>query len=153
MHNLSKAKQLIKRYEGLRLEAYQDVAGVWTIGYGTTWLINRPVCAQDKCTKDEAESWLYEHMLNTARAIQKVIKVEITENEFNALVSFAYNIGTGAFKNSTLLKLLNDRAPERIVALEFHKWNKAGGKVVNGLVARRADEANLFLQVDFDEAA
>lgn len=153
MHNLSKAKDLIKFYEGCRLQAYQDSVGVWTIGYGKTWMFNRPVCASDRCTQKEADDWLLEDMQIPARAIQKLLKVEVNENEFCAMVSLTYNIGVGAFRNSTLLKLLNDRASAGLVANEFLRWNKAGGKVLAGLTVRRKHEIDLFLSEDLDEAA
>ncbi len=153
MHNLHKALTVIKFYEGCKLQAYQDVAGVWTIGYGSTWMFNRPACASDRTTQKETADQLIEDATTPARAIQKLLRVDVTENEFCAMVSLAYNIGMGNFKNSTLLKLLNDKASSGMVAAEFLRWNKAGGNVVNGLNTRRRHERDLFLSVDLDDEA
>jgi lysozyme len=143
--DLSKAKKLIIKYEGLRLEAYKDPVGIWTIGFGSTRIFDRQVCEGDKCDRTQAEIFLDEHIEIISRAIKKLIKVEVTENEFCALVSFAYNVGVGALRYSTLLRKLNDKHPKEMVAAEFARWNKAGSKVLAGLVTRRKDEADLFL--------
>lgn len=143
-----KALSLIKKYEGCRLSAYQDAVGIWTIGYGTTRIHDRAVVPSDILTLTECNQYLLEHVEVITRQIKKAVEVEITENELQALVSFVYNIGIGNFRRSTLLLLLNQRAPAKIVALEFHKWNRAGSKVLAGLITRRKDEADLFLEVD-----
>lgn len=143
-----KALSLIKKYEGCRLSAYQDAVGMWTIGYGTTRIHDRAVVASDVLTLTECDQYLLEHVELITRQIKKAVEVEITDNELNALVCFVYNIGIGNFTRSTLLLLPNQKAPSKIVALEFLKWNKAGSKVLAGLIARRKDEHDLFLEVD-----
>lgn len=135
---------LIKRFEGLRLQAYQDVAGIWTIGYGHI----KDVTAGMKISADKAEDFLKEDLEDVEHALSKLIKVDINPNEFSALASLVFNIGQGAFKSSTTLRLLNkDDRLEAADAIEL--WNKAtvNGKkqVVAGLAARRAAEKGLFL--------
>lgn len=135
---------LIKRFEGLRLEAYQDVAGVWTIGYGHI----KSVKPGQKITAEEAEQLLRDDLKDAEHGVQSPVKVPINENEYSALVSLVFNIGRGAFAKSTAVKLLNK--DDRIGAADaIELWNKStvGGKkvVIPGLVARRAAEKGLFL--------
>lgn len=148
MYDLAKAKALIIKWEGCKLEAYQDSVGVWTIGYGSTYINGRPVNRQDVCAKADAESFLDESIKDISHIIKRMLKVSVSSNEFNALVSFAYNVGVGNLRRSTLLKYINDGVPAPICAQEFHKWNRAGGKILAGLIARRKDEADLFLLND-----
>lgn len=143
-----KAISLIKKYEGCRLSAYQDAVGIWTIGFGTTRIHDRAVVQSDVLTLTECEQYLIEHAELISRQIKKCLEVEISENELDALICFVYNIGIGNFRRSTLLLLLNQKAPSKIVALEFLKWNRAGSKVLAGLIARRKDEHDLFLGVE-----
>jgi len=135
---------LIKRFEGLRLEAYQDVAGIWTIGYGHIKTAKPGM----KITEKEAEDLLRDDLKDAENAVQSPVKVPVNDNEFSALVSLVFNIGRGAFGKSTALKLLNK--DDRIAAADaIELWNKStvGGKkvVIPGLVARRAAEKGLFL--------
>lgn len=134
--------EIIKRYEGLRLEAYLCPAGVWTIGYGHT----RGVKPGDKCTKEQANDYLLDDLRDAENAVNVMVKSSLNQNQFDALVSFVYNLGSGNFKDSTLLRKLNER-DYLGAANEFKRWNKAGGKVLNGLIKRRESEANLFIGV------
>jgi len=133
----------IKRWEGLRLDAYLDVAGILTIGYGHT----RTVKPGQRITKAKAESLLRSDLLEAETAVSSLVKVELTENQFGALVSFVFNVGTGAFRSSTLLRRLN-KGDYACVPGELARWNKAkvNGRMVpvEGLSNRRASEAGLW---------
>ena len=134
-----KGIELIKRFEGLRLKAYKCPAGVLTIGFGHT----RGVLENKTITEKEAVKLLKEDLEIFEKAVKNFTKIPINQNEYDALVSFVYNIGQTAFKNSTLLKKLNNG--DKIgAANQFLRWNKAGGKVLNGLVKRREAEKKLF---------
>lgn len=136
--------QLVRSAEGLRLEAYRDAVGVWTIGYGWTGLVNGvPVHAGMVITEDVTEALLRSGLSQYETAVNRLVSVSLNQNQFDALVSLAYNIGAGAFERSTLLKKLNE-GDFAGAAAEFSRWNKAGGKVLPGLVARRDAEMALF---------
>lgn len=134
-------KALIKRFEGCRLEAYQDQAGVWTIGYGSTSGAHRGL----RWTQAQADKMFEAEVTNFSERVAQLVKVTVAQCRFDALVSLAYNIGLGAFGQSTLLTHLN-RAEYREAALQFCVWNKAGGVFNKGLLARRAEEMYLFCQ-------
>ncbi|MFP0401323.1 lysozyme [Acinetobacter nosocomialis] len=137
---------LIKGFEGKRLNAYDDGVGVWTIGFGTIKYPNGVrVKKGDTCTEQQAETYLKNDLTKFEVAINKLVKVPLTQNQFDALVSLTYNIGSGAFNNSTLLKKLN-KGDYQGAADQFLVWNKAGGKVMKGLVRRREAERALFLK-------
>lgn len=141
-----RAMEIIKKFEGLRLEAYQDVVGVWTIGWGTTvYPDGSRVKRGDRITEDYAEECLAHDMLKFENGIAGHIPYQLNPNQNAALISFAYNLGLGALYHSTLLKKIHDKDLEG-AANEFKKWCHAGGKKVNGLVRRRKDERNLFLE-------
>ena len=140
----SSGLRLIKSFEGLRLKAYQDVVGVWTIGYGST----RGVKSGMVITEAEAERLLREDVHRFEQAVNSAVKVPINDNQFSALVSFSYNVGAEALRISTLLKLLNQRDYSG-AANQFPRWNKAGGRVLAGLTRRRNAERALFLGQDF----
>ena len=137
---------LISSFEGIRLNAYDDGVGVWTIGIGTTIYPNGvKVKKGDKCTLEQAHEYLAHDMIEFEKTVNDSVKVPLSQNQFDALVSLAYNIGSGAFKNSTLLKKLN--AKDYVGAADqFLVWNKGGGKVLKGLVRRRDAERALFLK-------
>lgn len=136
---------LIKSFEGLRLTAYKDNVGVWTIGYGWTQLVDGKHVAAGMTIKQEtAERLLKTGLVSYERDISKLVKVNLTQGQFDALVSFAYNLGVRALSTSTLLKKLN-AGDYRGAADEFLCWNKAGGKVLAGLSRRREAEQSLFL--------
>jgi lysozyme len=130
---------LVKKFEGCVLHAYQDVVGVWTIGYGHTSGVKKG----QTITQAQAEKMLKDELSVFAEKVQKLIKVSLNENQFGALVSFAYNVGVGALATSTLLKLLNAKNFTG-ASNEFARWNKAGGRVLAGLTKRRAEEKALF---------
>ncbi len=137
---------LIKQFEGLELEAYQDIAGIWTIGYGHT---GADVVEGMKISERDAEELLRRDLKPREQAVDNAVKVALNQNEFDALVSFVYNVGAAAFRGSTALKRLN--RGDRIGAAEaLTWWNKAtvGGvlREVLGLTRRRAMERALFLQ-------
>ena len=135
---------LICGFEGLKLKAYDDGVGVWTIGFGTTIYPNGiKVKKGDTCTEAQAKAYMVHDLKKFESAVNSAVAVPINQNQFDALVSLTYNIGTGAFKESTLLKKLN-AGDIRGAAAQFDVWNKGGGKVMQGLVNRRAVERKLF---------
>jgi lysozyme len=136
---------LIKRFEGLRLKSYKCSAGVWTIGYGSTRIWGRPVEPDDAITDAQADDFLRQDVAKFESAVNSVVRVPLTQNQFDALVSFTYNLGEGNLKRSTLVRLLND-GNYHSAADEFLRWNMAAGVVVPGLTRRRAAERALFLQ-------
>lgn len=139
---------LIKSFEGLKLKPYLDSVKIPTIGYGTIqYPDGRKVTLQDPAiTEEQAVGYLmYEVALKT-KGVEDAVKVQLNDNEFGALVSFAYNCGVNAFKNSTLLKMLNAGNNRNAVADQFLRWNKAGGQVIAGLTRRREAERSLFLK-------
>lgn len=141
---------LVKRFEGLRLTSYRDPVGIWTVGYGLTTRANIGVTvgAGMTITEAQAEEYLARVLRNFAQEIAPLFTHKPTDNEFGAMLSLAYNIGTGAFSRSTCLKRFN--AGDKAGAADALTWfNKAGGKVLNGLVRRRAAERELFLSDDY----
>ena len=129
---------LIKQFEGLRLGAYKDSGGVPTIGYGHTATAKEG----QKITKADAERLLQGDVASAEEAVKRLVKVPLSQNQFDALVSLTYNIGSGGFAGSTLLKKLN--AGDKDVTKEFIKWSKDGDRRLPGLVSRRKEEAKLF---------
>ena len=137
---------LIKGFEGKRLNAYYDGVGVWTIGFGTIKYPNDVRVKQgDTCTELLAESYLKNDLVKFENAINRLVKVPLNQNQFDALSSFTYNLGETNLSSSTLLKKLNAKYYAG-AADQFLRWNKAGGKVMNGLTRRREAERNLFLK-------
>lgn len=145
----TRGKKLIKSFEGFRAIAYICPAGVPTIGYGTTRINGSRVKDGMKITSDEAEVFLEQDLKVFEDAINHNVLVEINQNQFDALVSFVYNVGIANFKKSTLLKKLNKGDYEE-ASNQLLRWTRAGGKVLNGLVRRREAEKELFLE-DCDE--
>tara|TARA_R100001443_G_scaffold73093_1_gene81063 strand:- start:359 stop:802 length:444 start_codon:yes stop_codon:yes gene_type:complete len=137
---------LIKTFEGFRSEPYFCSAMVPTIGYGSTWSFDgsRVTLHHSPITKDEAEILLLREIRNSEKAVDRLIKVELNENEHSALQSFVYNLGSGRLQSSTLRRKIN-RGDFEGAADEFPKWRRAGGKILKGLVLRRAAERKLFL--------
>ena len=134
-----KGTEILKYFEGCRLEAYQDSVGVWTIGYGHT----KGVLEGMTITQEGAEQLLQTELEEYEGYIEKYVTVPLTQNQFDALVCWVYNLGPTNFKNSTLLKELN-AGNYNAAGQEITRWNKAGGKVLAGLVKRREAEAQLF---------
>jgi lysozyme len=142
------AINLIKKYEGLRLNAYRCSAGVWTIGYGHTSAAGAPeVTPGMKISKQEAEDIFEKDIQQFAKGVENLIKVSVSPNQFGAMVSLAFNIGLSAFKKSSVLRFVNQKRFDD-AADAFLLWNKAKGKVLKGLVRRRAEEAELFSSTD-----
>ncbi|MGL4407393.1 MAG: lysozyme [Zoogloea sp.] len=131
---------LIKQSEGLRLDAYPDVVNVWTIGYGHTGPDVHPGLT---ITQAQAEQLLKQDLARFEQGVSQLVRVSLNDNQFAALVSFSYNLGLGNLRNSTLLRLLN-QGDYAGAALQFPRWNRAGGHVVQGLVTRRKQEQALF---------
>jgi lysozyme len=142
----NKGYELIKAFEGLSLKPYLCSAKVPTIGYGNTYYPNgKKVTLNDApITKQRAEELLVFIADKFASEVLKLIKSKVTQNQFNALVSFAYNVGVTNLSKSTLLRLVNINPNDGNIAKEFLKWNKAGGKVLNGLTNRRIKESALY---------
>jgi GH24 family phage-related lysozyme (muramidase) len=141
------AAEIIANFEGLRLNAYQDSGGLWTIGYGTTInpVTGIPIKKGDTITKDTALTWLRMQTAATETQVKGKLKVKQNANQISALTSLAYNIGIGAFSRSTLLRLINTGAKANDIAAQFLRWNKVNGKEVPGLTRRRQLEADLYL--------
>ena len=137
---------LIKKFEGCELEAYQDSVGVWTIGYGHI----KDVKQGDKINQDEAENLLEEEMPEYEGYINDMVEVSLEQCQFDALVSWVYNLGPTNLSSSTLLKVLNEGKYDE-VPFQIKRWNKAGGKVLEGLTRRREAEALLFQDKEWYE--
>jgi lysozyme len=144
----SKGIQLIKTFEGCLLNAYLDSVKIATIGYGATYYQNgSKVKIGDKITQEQANELLVFHLGIFADGVDDLIDSEINENQFSALVSFAFNLGLGNLKKSTLLKKVNQNPEDKTIADEFLRWNKAGGKVLPGLTRRRKAESELYFKI------
>ena len=140
-----KGYAIIRQFEGLRLKAYKDGGGVWTIGYGTIKYPNgQAVKSGDTCTEAQAEQWLKSDCKWVDACLDKYVTATINQNQFDALASFVYNIGESQFRTSTLLKMLN-AGSFALAASNFDRWIYDNGKVEKGLVSRRAMEKKLFL--------
>ena len=132
---------LIEQFEGLRLAAYQDGAGIWSIGVGHTDRVKEG----DTCTSAQADEWLQQDIEQAERAVNTLVKIPLNQNQFDALVSFTYNLGWASLEESTLLRLLNAGATQ-LAAAEFPKWDDVAGKVSEGLLKRRMAERALFME-------
>tara|TARA_R100001594_G_scaffold31269_2_gene58270 strand:+ start:778 stop:1230 length:453 start_codon:yes stop_codon:yes gene_type:complete len=139
--------KIIKLFEGFRSAPYLCSAMVPTIGFGSTWSFDgsRVTLRHPPIEESDAEELLLREVGRCEQAVDRLIKVELNENEHSALQSFVYNLGSGRLQSSTLRSLLNRNAPREQVADEFPKWRRAGGKILQGLVRRRAAERALFL--------
>ena len=136
--------ELIKKFEGCETTAYQDSVGVWTIGFGHT----KGVEEGQTCSIEDAESMLANEMDEYEGYINNMVKVDLQQHEFDALVAWGYNLGPPNLGESTMLKVLNggqfDRVPE-----EMNRWTRAGGKILEGLVRRRQAESLMFQDLDW----
>lgn len=141
MNISTKGLSLIKSFEGLRLKSYKCPAGIWTVGYGHT---GPDVLPYMVITEQQAEELLRKDLEVFEDAVEAAVTVELNQNQFDALVCLAYNIGRGAFRSSTLVRLLNNEQYED-AGDQFLRWNKGGGQVLPGLVRRREAERALFL--------
>jgi lysozyme len=136
---------LIKSFEGCKLKAYQCSAKKWTIGYGNTFFEDgTPVVAGNAISQQKAEDMFELIASEFAAKVAKLVTSNVTDNQFGALVSFAYNCGVVNLQKSTLLKKVNANHNDPSIRSEFLKWNKAGGKVLAGLTRRREAESNLY---------
>lgn len=140
-------KDLIKRFEGCKLKAYKCPAGVWTIGYGNTFYEDGTKVKEGDVITQERADELFDIIINDfARMTDALVKSDVTENNFSALVSFTFNVGTGNLKKSTLLKKVNANPKDPSIRAEFMKWTRANNVVLKGLVRRREAEAKLYEQ-------
>ena len=142
----NKGYLLITNHEGLRLKPYLCPAKIPTIGYGNTYYTDgkRVTLLDKEITKQQAFDMFKEVANRFAKRVDILVTSNINQNQFNALVSFAYNVGTGNFASSTLLKKVNRNPNDLSIKDEFLRWNKSGGKVINGLTNRRNEEANIY---------
>ena len=131
---------LTEQFEGCRLEVYQDVRGIWTIGYGHTFGVNANT---PPCTMDQAAAWLAEDIQSAVGSVNRLVKTTLTQSEFDAVCDFIFNVGVGNFAGSTMLKLLN-KGDYAGAASEFDRWDLSGGNVVAGLLRRREAEREEF---------
>lgn len=141
-----KGLDLIKRFEGLELKPYKCPAGIPTIGYGNTYYPSgsKVKLTDPAITKEKAEELLKFLLGSYEKDVDSFCRDDINQNQFDALVSFAYNCGPRSLKSSTLLKKVNTNPKDVTIADEFMKWNKAGGRVLVGLTRRRQAEADLY---------
>lgn len=140
--------QLLKRFEGCRLESYQDVAGVWTIGFGSTrYADGRRVGPNEVITMPDADALFRVTLKSYEQAVDDLTRDDLTPHQFDALVSLTYNIGVNAFRTSTVRRLVNANPTDPAIRDAFLLWNKAGGKRVGGLVKRRQQEADHYFDV------
>jgi lysozyme len=133
----------LENREALRLKAYQDSVGIWTVGYGSTIVDGVRVKQGDTITKEKAEACLRNDVKKASSSVNTFVKVPLTPNQFDALVSFVYNVGTSAFEHSTLLRYLN-AGKYKDAASQLLVWVYAGGKVIPGLINRRKSEYQQF---------
>ena len=142
-----KGRKLIKSFEQLRLEAYNtDGAGVWTIGWGHTSKAGPPKVSRGmRITKQEADAIFLRDLAWAERAVNELVTVDLQQEQYDALVSLVFNIGEPGFKRSSVLRYTNQRR-WRKAAQSFQLWNKGGGRVLPGLIRRRASEAALFAE-------
>ena len=130
---------LIKKFEGCKLQSYKCAAGVWTIGYGSTNGIEEGM----EISQERADMLLLEDVEVFEKAVNELVEVPLEQNQFDSLISWTFNLGPTNLKNSTLLKVLNNKNYDE-VPTQIKRWNKAGGKVIQGLIRRREAEALLF---------
>ena len=146
MTTSANGRKLIERFEGCKLHAYKVAIGIWTIGYGHTSFAGPPRVHEGlTITQEEADELLAKDLAIPERTVNDLVKVPLTQNQFDALVSLVYNVGAGNFRRSSVLKSLNYK-DYKGAARDFRRLNTAAGKVLRDLVDRRAAEAALFLK-------
>ena len=145
----NKGYKLICQFEGLRLKPYLCSAKIPTIGYGNTYYPNgEKVTLLDKSITEIQAFEMFKVIADKyAKRVSEMVKKELNQNQFNSLVSFAYNVGTGNFSTSTLLKKINVNPNDLTIRNEFAKWNKANKKVIDGLTKRRKAESDLYFKI------
>ena len=141
-----KGIDLMHKYEGCKLSSYLCPAGVFTIGFGNTFYEDGSKVQPNQHISQKRANELFENIVNKSFDIKPLLKVELNENQYSALVCFAYNVGMANLKKSTLLKKVNINPNDPSIVSEFLKWNKAGGKVLNGLTNRRIAESKLYFE-------
>ena len=142
----AEGKELIKKFEGCELESYRCSADVSTIGYGHT----KDVSDGDNCTQDEADQMLTDDLEEFEGYVDKLVTVDLEQNQFDALVAWTFNLGPKNLKSSTMLKELNAGNYEKVPS-EMKRWNKAGGKTLDGLIRRREAESLLWAGKEWHE--
>lgn len=140
-------RDLIKQFEGCKLKAYKCPANLWTISWGLTFYPDgTKVKEGDVITQQQAEDYFDAVVDDFAKQVDVLVKSNVTANNFSAIVSFAFNVGIGNLKKSTLLKKVNANPKDATIPAEFRKWVRANGEVLKGLVRRRDAEAKLYEQ-------
>lgn len=147
MQTSQQGVELIKHFEGCRLEAYLCPAGIWTIGYGHTLDVKEG----DRVDQEAAEAFLIEDLEEFEDHVQRLVEVDLSQDQFDALVSWTFNLGYGNLAASTLLAKLNDGLYDEVPE-QIKRWTRAGGRVLEGLVKRRDAEAALWEGRDWREA-
>ena len=137
---------MIKHFESCKLTAYQDSVGVWTIGWGHTAGVKKG----DNWTQDEADDILLNDLEKFEGYVNQYVKVPLTQNQFDSLVSWTFHLGPGNLKSSTMLTKLNEKSYDEVPS-QMKRWNKAGGKVLRGLERRRNAEAAMFSGKEWKE--
>ena len=137
---------LIKKFEGCKLESYKCAAGVWTIGFGSTNNVKEGM----EISQQRADALLLEDVGVFEEAVNKAVKVPLEQHEFDALVSWTFNLGPSNLNSSTMLKVLNDNKKSEVPA-QMRRWNKAGGETLQGLIRRREAESLLFQNEQWHE--
>jgi len=140
-----KGIDLMHQFEGLRLNAYLCPANIPTIGWGNTFYESgRKVQMGETITKERADALFLWVANSFATQVRSMLRVQLNENQFSALVSFAYNVGNANLRTSTLLRLVNANPNDQNIRAQFLRWNKAGGREMAGLTRRRQAESNLY---------
>jgi lysozyme len=141
-------RDLIKQFEGCKLKAYKCPAGLWTISWGLTFYPDgTKVKEGDVITQQQAEDYFNAIVDDFAKGVDVLVKSNVTANNFSAIVSFAFNVGMGNFRKSTLLRKVNANPKDPSISAEFKKWVRANDRVMQGLVRRREAEAKLYEQL------
>lgn len=143
--------RFIRLHEGAKRKAYKDVAGLDTIGVGHLIKPTENYLLHKELNDDEVNALLAADLEKANASIKKLVTATLTQQQYDALISFVFNVGSGAFARSTLLKKINTSCPPVEIKAEFMKWTRAGGKKVQGLVNRRTAEAELFCKTTGDE--
>ena len=140
-------KELIARFEGLRLKAYKCPAGIWTIAFGSTTFNGKRVTEGLVITKEQAYEQLERDLAVFENGVGRLVSKPINQDQFDALVSFSFNVGLGSLIRSSVLKKVNANPNDPTIRDSFAMWNKAGGKVLAGLTKRRKAEADWYFGI------
>lgn len=140
-------KELIARFEGLRLKAYKCPAGIWTIAFGATTFNGKRITEGLVITKEQAYEQLERDLAVFENGVERLVSKPINQDQFDALVSFSFNLGLGSLSRSSVLRKVNADPSDPTIRDSFAMWNKAGGKVLAGLVKRRKAEADWYFGI------